>query len=753
MSTDGRVARPESVGTASRMPVLYRWGLLIARRRRLVIAVSVVVLAACAVAFPVLQSRLTAMDFTVTGSESARVDELLQQQFPELGAEQNVIVLESASGSINSPESRAAVDRVVSAAERVDGVTGVIRPIPGGPAMQVAPDGSAAIVVVGLEGPMADRAVVARNLQEDVEEVDAPGIEVNVTGYSPVQNDIMEIEDADVARAESFGLPVAMIVLVIALGAFVAGFLPVGIALAGILLAAGTMFLLTHVTDFDALTMSVATMIGIGVGIDYAMFVVSRYREELAVLGVTSREQRAQIADAVARSLSTAGKTIIASGIIVMISLCALVLIDAPIFRGIAIGVATAVTAMLIVGMTLLPAVLADLGPAINRGGIPKRFQPAEISGNSDVAQGGWARWAKTVMARPVVFGGAVVTILLLAAAPIFGMRYGIDMGMSALDDKPSGRAAAVLAANFSPGAVAPIEVVASGHDGAPMTEDERARLSVFLNTMARDERVEAVLPAEFNEAYASAAAIPAVPFDSEAAIGLVEDMRAAAQRSGSDQGPQILIGGSTAEFVDLDDEMSRKLPLVIAFVLAVSLVFLIGVFRSIALPVKAIVMNLLATGAALGITVAVFQWGIGESVLGFTSPGFIQTFLPTLVFAVLFGLSMDYEVFLIRRMREYWETTGDNEHAVAAGIAHTARPITAAAAIMVIVFGSFVTAEVLELEQIGFSLAVAVAIDAVLVRLILVPAFMRLFGKWNWWLPMREPRDTTLPRTFSPPA
>ncbi|WP_245672876.1 MMPL family transporter [Aldersonia kunmingensis] len=737
------MASPEAVGTAKRMPLLHRWGLLVARRRRLVIAISVVVLAGCALAFPVLQSRLTAMDFTVTGSESARVDELLQEQFPELGAEQNVIVVESTAGSINSPESRSAVDSVVSAAERVDGVTGVIRPFPGGPPMQVAPNGSAAIVVVGLEGPMADRAVVARHLQEAVEDVDAPGIEVNVTGYSPVQNDLMEIENADVARAESFGLPVAMIVLVLALGALVAGFLPVGIALVGVLLAAGAMFTLSHVTDFDSLTMAVATMIGIGVGIDYAMFIVSRFREELAVLGVTTREQREEIAEAVARSSSTAGKTIIASGIIVMISLCALVIINSPIFRGIAIGVATAVTAMLIVGVTLLPAVLAELGPAVNRGGIPKRFQPTEISANSDVMQGRWARWARTVMARPVVFGVASVAILVFAAAPIFGMRYGVDMGMSALDDKPSGRAATALAANFSSGAIAPIEVIAIGQNDAAMTDEERARLTVFLNTMARDSRVEAVLPAEFSEGYASAAAIPAVPFDSEAAIGLVNDLRTAAERAGA-QGPEILIGGSTAEFVDLDEEMTAKLPLVIAFVLAVSLAFLIVVFRSIALPIKAILMNLLATGAALGITVAVFQWGIGESVLGFTSPGFVQTFLPTLVFAVLFGLSMDYEVFLIRRMREFWETTEDNEYAVAAGIAHTARPITAAAAIMVIVFGSFVTADVLELKQIGFSLAIAVAIDALLVRLVLVPAFMKLFGKWNWWLPaFRKSRDT----------
>ena len=424
-----------------------------------------------------------------------------------------------------------------------------------------------------------------------------------------------------------------------------------------------------------------------------------------------------------------------------MISLASLVVIPAPIFRGIAIGVATAVTAMLVVGLCLLPALLAVLGPRINCGQTPRRWQPAELSADlADAARTRWGQWAYRIMKRPALYGSIAVAILLLAALPLTGIRYGLDMGTASLSETPSGRAAATLTTHFPPGALSPVELVATDTSGGPLTDAGHNAVARYLDQAQADPRVAALGPSTISDGRLATSLILSVPFDSTAATDLITDLRSSAQQVGADS--DILIGGSTAEFVDLDNEMTAKLPIVIGLVLTVSFVFLIVAFRSIALPLKAILMNLLATGAALGITVVVFQWGIGESLLDFSSPGFIQTYLPTLVFAVLFGLSMDYEVFLIGRMREYWAATGDNQHAVAAGLAHTARPITAAAAIMVVVFGSFITANMLELKQIGFALAIAVAIDALLVRLILVPALMRLLGQWNWWLP-RLPRNS----------
>ncbi|BAH55781.1 putative membrane protein [Rhodococcus opacus RKJ300 = JCM 13270] len=727
-------------GQGERRPVIYAWGVAVARRRRLVLGAWVALLVLCAAAYPMLESRLGTPDFSVEESESAEVDRLLTEHFPQIGVEQDVIVFQSRTRTADDPEFRAAVTRTVAVAQQMSGVRSVLGPYAGDGA-QISVDRRVAIAVVGLDGDMARRAVVARELQEAIAATGTADIDAALTGYSPVQNDVTEIQNADVQRAETIGIPVALALLVLALGALVAAIVPICVAVAGLLVAVGSMFAMTTVTAFDPLVVSMATMIGIGIGIDYAMFIVSRFREELTRAGVTGRDGRALIADAVGRSLMTAGRTIIASGLIVMISLCSLIVMAAPVFRGIALAVATAVVSTLIVSLTLLPALLATLGPAVGRGALPKWMRPAEAAPVDPGKPGRWARWAYAMMARPVLFGSLAVGVLVFAAIPLFGIRYGLDMGTSALDTAPSGRAAAALTANFPAGSLSPLEMIATGPGDTPLTAQDITRVDQLVDRIARDGRVDAVLPAQESQGRLLISAIPGVPFDSMAAGELVRDLRAEAAEVARGGGPVVLIGGSTAEFIDISDEMTAKLPLVITLVLGSSLVFLLAAFRSLVLPVKAIVMNLLATGAALGITVAVFQWGIGESLLDFTSTGFLQVYLPTVVFVILFGLSMDYEVFLIGRMREYWDSSHDNQYAVAAGITHTARPITAAAAIMVVVFGSFVTAEVLELKQLGLALAVAVAIDAVIVRLVLVPALMRLFGARNWWFPRTRHR------------
>ncbi|MGW4632858.1 MMPL family transporter [Nocardia sp. NPDC004415] len=737
---------PQPPTPVSDSGVLYRWGAAIARHRRVVLAIWTLLLVVCGAAYPLLEDRLGAMDFGVEDSQSAEADRLVALHFPQFGAEQAVLVLHSPTLTADDPDFRAAVARTVAAAREVPGVTEVADPYLGLPGTQISANGHVAIALAGMDGDMAERADIAADLQHAIGVADGEGpVEVGLTGYSAVQNAATELQNADLARAEAIGVPVALVLLVLALGALAAAAVPIGVAIAGLLAATGGLFTLTTITAFDSLTVAMATMVGLGVGIDYAMFIVSRFREELSRHRVTSRADHGGIAAAVGRSLATAGKTVLVSGLVVMISLCALIVIQAPIFRGIAIGVATAVTSMLLVAVTLLPALLAALGPAVNRGGLPSRWQPADAAAVPDGAGASrWARWAYLVMRKPVLFGTAVIAILVVATLPVFGIRYGLDMGTSALDDTPTGRATTALTANFPAGALSPVEIIATGAADTPLSADAAAQVNEFLAGIARDDRIATVLPAQVGNGRILAMAIPAVPFDSMDATELIRDLRAGAAATAPETAIQI--GGSTAEFVDLSDEMTSKLPLVVVLVLAASLIFLIAAFRSIALPVKAIVMNLLATGAALGITVAVFQWGLGENVLDFTSPGFVQVYLPTVVFALLFGLSMDYEVFLIRRIREQWDATGDNQHAVAAGLTHTARPITAAAAIMIAIFASFLTADILELKQLGLALAVAVSIDAVLIRLVLVPALMRMFGDWNWWLPA-VPQKSGRPR------
>ncbi|HLS76471.1 MAG TPA: MMPL family transporter [Nocardia sp.] len=708
--------------------LLGRWGAAMARHRSVVFALWLLLVLAGGAAFPALDARLGAPDFTVPGSSSARADQLIAEHFSAFGVEQDLLVVHSPSYTADDPEFRESVTRATAAAGAIEGVTGVIGPYQGDQAAQISTDRHTAFAVVGLDGDIAERVATATRLQAAVAATAAGDFEVAVTGYGPMQADLMEVETADMQRAETIGLPIAAAVLVLALGALVAALLPITVTAAGIAVAVGVLFGLTTWLTFDSLVLSVATMIATGTAIDYAMFLVSRFQEESHARGVTSRTQRAAIESAVAATLDTTGRTVLASGIIIMISLCSLVAVGLRMLDGIAIGVIAAVSATLCAAVTLLPALLAALGPAVRRGALPERLRPAI----ADDQPSAWDRWARTVMNRPVAFGLAGVVLLIACAFPLTTISHGIDMGMNSLDGHPSGRATVLVQDEFGPGLLAPLTVVATGPTDTPLPAAAQSAVLSFGAELDRDERVARVLPQQAD----GRVLLTVVPRDSFDSASVADLTREITDRADAVPGAELSVGGTPAVFADVSDRIAARFPWVITLVLTVSLVFLIVAFRSVLLAVKAIVLNLLATGAALGVTVAVFQYGLGERLLGFTSTGFVQVYLPMLVFAVLFGLSMDYEVFLIRRIRESWDRTHDNGLAVAEGLRHTARPITAAAAIMVAVFAGFVTADVLELKQIGFALAFAIALDAVIVRLVLVPAFMRLLGDWNWWLP-----------------
>ncbi|WP_067546141.1 MMPL family transporter [Nocardia crassostreae] len=745
--------RPDPARHADRFGFVGRWALLMARRRRLVMGVWLLLVVICAAAYPALHERLGAPDYSVPDSESRAVEWLAAEHFSQLGAEQDLLVFHSDRYTVDAPEFRAILDDALTTARATAGVAGAIGPFDGNAQRQISADRHTAFGIVGLDGSMSERVDVAARLQSALPADTESGVRAMLTGYAPIEGELMRTETADMQRAESLGLPVAALVLVLALGAAVAATIPIAVTAAGIALAVGVLFGLTSLLTFDSLVLSVATMIGTGTAIDYAMFIVSRFNEELSRRGVRDRRARKDIHAAVGAAMDTTGRTILASGLIVMISLCSLVVVGLPMLNGVAIGVVTAVVATLSAAFTLLPAVLAELGPAINRGALPAKLRPAEHDPGRERAAptGGvpartvepttvssaWTRWARTVMGRPVLFGAIGVAVLAVAAAPIAGIRYGIDMGLGSMSDRPAGQATRLVQDNFGPGLLSPIQVVATGTDDSAMSGNGFADMNRFVAELNRDPRIDAVLPQQA-DGRMLALVVPKESFDSTAVAELTADIRSSA---GAFDSAEILVGGVPAAFADVSDLITSRFPWVIALVLSVSLAFLIFAFRSIVLAVKAILLNLLATGAALGITVAVFQYGFGESVLGFHSAGFLQVYLPMLVFAVLFGLSMDYEVFLVRRMKEAWDLHPDNAAAVAEGLQRTARPITAAAAIMVAVFAAFVTADVLELKQIGFALVVAVAIDAVIVRLILVPAFMQLFGRWNWWMPsIRRP-------------
>ena len=730
----------------------YRWGRLIARHKRVVLSVWAIVLVACAALYPSLQRSLGAPNYGVDNAESSRAAQLLEQRFAGHGAEQDVLVFYSSTRRASESAYRQVVARALATASRQSYVKGVAGPYSPGAQRQISTDGHAAIALVGIAGDPRQLVEHANRLQGAIDPLASAGVHVWLTGYSPVAKDITTVENEDVERAETIGVPIALVILLLALGAVVAAVVPLALAGSGLLLTYGALALIAKTLTFDSFLTTIVTMLGVGIGIDYALFIVSRFREELTLRmragGNTESGRgaasRGQVEDAVGATIASSGRTILFSGAIVALALSTLVVIRTPTYREFALGAALVVVCTVIAALTLLPALLAALGARVNMGALPVRMQPRDARTQPADGHGVWARWALAVMRRAVPAAGVIGAVLLLAATPLLGLHTGVDFGIRSLGGTPSGKGEQVLARSFGAGTLAPIEIVVSRPgDGGTLSRMVQARAVRLARELAPTGHngIAAVAVTQGQDAVLLTVA-PTTPIDSYDSEQLVRHIRAMlVPPIRANGGPDVAVGGATAKIVDLSNETTAKVPLVLGLILALSLLFLMAVFRSIVLPIKAIIMNLLATGATVGIVILIFQDGHGEKLLGFTSVGFIQVYLPLSIFALLFGLSMDYEVFLIRRMRETWLATHDNELAVATGVEHTARPISAAAAIMVVVFGSFATANVLELKQFGLGLALAIAIDATLIRLILVPALMRLFGARNWWLPQRLSR------------
>jgi putative drug exporter of the RND superfamily len=712
----------------------YRLGVLVVHRRRAILAGCAVVLVFCGAFDQSLQGALGPPSYAVEGSQSQQVEHLLERRFPVIGSEDDAIVFYSPHHIAAQSAFRGVIAAAIGVARRERGVRGVLGPYDSNAVGQISSDEHAAVAVVALDGNIRQRYDRARNIQQAVRGMASHGVHVWLTGYSPLAVDLATLSRTDVERAELLGLPVAFVVLLVALGALVAAVVPLLMALAGLVLTYSLLVGLAAVVHLDTFVVSIVTMVGIGLGIDYALFVISRFREELARADRPPDDEGDVVSHALATTLATTGRTVVLSGAVVGISLASLFVVKGPFFREIAVGAVAVVLCMLLMALLLLPALLAELGPKVNRGRLTERLQPANTRSVSHGGSSG--RWARAMMRRPVLAAGVAVAVLGGAAVPLLGVHYGLNIGVFSLSSSPSGQGESVLARYFSPGAVAPIQVVVANHGSGTLSKPALAGAQKMVQTLEGDRQVSGVALRKDNGGLLLTV-VPAVPIDTPAAnhvVAYIRDDLAPPLRA--QQHVMVLVGGATAFNVDLEAEVHSKLPVVIAMILGLSLLCLLVVFRSLAIPLKAVLMNLVSTAATLGLVVWVFQDGHAEHLLGFTSPGFIQSYMPLLVFALLFGLSMDYEVFLVRRMQEEWRRTRDNRSAVISGVEHTARPIVAAASIMVVVFGSFVTVDLLEIKQIGFALAVAVAIDATLVRLVLVPAVMCMLGVWNWWLP-----------------
>jgi putative drug exporter of the RND superfamily len=542
-------------------------------------------------------------------------------------------------------------------------------------------------------------------------------------GAITIEDDFSTIAEEDLATGESFGIIVALIVLVIVFGAVVAGIVPIAMAIGAIAVATGVTALVGQLTDFSFFVTNMITMMGLAVGIDYSLFIVSRYREE--------RQRGLAKLDAIGAAGATASRAVFFSGMTVVLALVGMLILPTTIFRSLAAGAIFVVVAAMVASLTLLPALLGLLGDRVNSLRIFRR-KPAAGTEGSHVF---WDRITHGVMRRPVVSLVVAAGLLIAASVSYFDMDTGFS-GVSTLPDETrSKQAFEVLATEFAGGLNSPVETVVDGDVGAPEVE---AAIQRFQGLLADDPMFG---PARVQISEDGGAALISAPLtadpSSDAATATIERVR-------EDYVPtafggvraEVLVGGETAFSKDFFDLADQYTPIVFAFVLGLSFMLLTVVFRSIVVPIKAIILNLLSVGAAYGLIVLVFQKGVGADLLGFQQVDTIEAWLPLFLFSILFGLSMDYHVFLLSRIREHFDQTGDNTESVAYGLRTTGGLITGAAIIMVAVFGGFAAGHLVMLQQMGFGLAVAVLIDATIVRSVLVPASMKLLGNRNWYLP-----------------
>jgi putative drug exporter of the RND superfamily len=595
---------------------------------------------------------------------------------------------------------------VVDAAPLPAGVADGLRAIGGVAAVHTLPsdDGRATGVAVELAAGLGDdrhEAAVAE-VAEALRAIDAP--RVLVGGEELLDEEVAELAERDAQRAELLSLPVALLVMAIVFGGVLAAGLPVGVALGGIGATMLALVGVSELTDVSLYAINVTLMLGLGLGIDYGLLVITRFREE--------RGTGLDVPRAVRRTMATAGRTVVFSAATVAVALSALLVFDDPTIRSLAYGGIGVVLATLACALTLLPALLARWG---------HRLSPREPAG----AHGAFARLARTIQRRAVPFVVVVGTGLVLLAVPFAGARFD-DIGVHALPKSSETRQVAeAIDARFSAVTAEPVVVLADADAGDPA-------LASFV------DRVGA-LPGVVAATVDEGAGAPGVSVVSVHAAGesngptaqrVVEDVRAL------DAPFPVAVGGDPAEVVDFRHAVADRLPLAVGVIVAATLVLLFVMTGSVVVPVKAVLMNVLSLGATFGALVWIFQGGHLAGLLGFDPPGSLDLVMPVIVFVFAFGLSMDYEVFLLSRIQEVWEETGDNDRAVAEGLQRSGRIITSAALLIVIVFAGFATGEIVALKQLGIGLALAVVVDATVVRSLLVPATMKLMGRWNWWAP-----------------
>jgi putative drug exporter of the RND superfamily len=658
--------------------------------------------------------------------QSQRAKDLREAAFPAASsaAITDIVVLRSSLYTVDEPRFRTFVRTLAGEVHRAKGVKSVRTYFGARDPSLVSKDRHATMVQFAMPDESSSGI---DDVVSEVQRADAsPGFAASVTGQRTVNHDFNKLSEDDLRSGElQFGLPAALIVLLLVFGTVVAGLVPLLIALPSIIVALSFVALLGHAFSLSIFVVNMLTGMGLALGIDYALFVVSRFREER----VRGREKL----DAISASAITANRAVLFSGTTFVIAMFGMFIVPSSIMRSLAVGAILVGIVSVVASATLLPALLGLLGDRVDALRIPIVGKRSVEASNPEGRF--WGAIVRSVLRRPALAAGLSVAVLLVAASPIFGLHIGTS-GPTLLPSRFEARQGFAALQRDFPGATAnPVEIVVAKGAGQPAAERALDRLRT---TLASDSRFG---PGRVVRSPNGTVAILSVPVrgdpSSDAAVSAVRHLRSTTVPTAFENtDAQVLVGGTTSENIDYFDSVIGPAPWVIALVLALTLVFLTVVFRSLVVAGTAVVLNLLSVGAAYGLLVLVFQDGFGSGLLGFNHVDTIEAWVPLFLFSVLFGLSMDYQVFLLSRIRERYDETGDTTEAVTFGVASTARIITGAALIIVAVFAGFAAGELVMFQQMGFGVAAALLIDATIIRSVLLPATMHLLGRWNWYLP-----------------
>jgi putative drug exporter of the RND superfamily len=671
------------------------------RRRWRVVFAWIAILAATLVIVPQFAGEY-GVEFGTPGSESKAADDLIEKRFEGSNGETVNVVWEAPAGA---REAEPRIERLLADAQRVDGIGSASEP-------RYSRDGTIGLAQLRLDRPTMDLETSSGTRLIDLaEDASGDGLRVELGGFL--------IQNAQEGQPpELIGLLAAAVVLLIAFGSVVAAGLPLLVAVFGLGLSATLIGIVALVVDTPEFAPAVAGLIGIGVGIDYSLLILTRFRSAML--------EGAEVRDALVEAVSTAGRSVIIAGGTVVISLLGLLFMGVSFLYGVAISASLAVLVVVLASITLLPAMLAIAGRRVDRLHIPGLGRSLRTAGGGTLA----TRWSRVVQRRAGIAAAAGATVLILLTLPVLGLRYGFPDEGNDPDGSSTRAAYELVSRGFGPGSTGPLLVASEQTSG----------LEALAGRMRSEEGVSFVTPIRTSPDGQAAlfSVMPTTSPQDEATADLVDRLRDVA-------GEGVYVGGLTAAFVDQSDYVSGRIPVFIAGVVLLSFVLLLFAFRAPLIALKAGVMNLLSVGAAYGVVALAAEGGWFGSLLGVDTDTPVPPFIPVMMFAVLFGLSMDYEVFLLSRVREEYRRTGVTSSAVADGLAKTARVITAAAAIMVVVFLAFIFSTEVFLKLMGVGMATAILVDATIVRMVLVPAVMQLMGRANWWIPSWL--DRRLPR------